>query len=119
MEVALGRKKKGLPSVPEPEPPKPVPQWRVVAGNLASGAIAGCTVEAALYPLDTIKTRLQMMRTGGGVRALLKGGGGKALYAGIGCATFELCFLGQRAKQCHALWHTHRTGKAARSPQCW
>lgn len=64
----------------------PPPKWRVVAGNLASGAIAGCVVEAALYPLDTIKTRLQMMRQGGGVRALIKSGGGKSLYAGIGCA---------------------------------
>jgi hypothetical protein len=43
---------------------------------------------AALYPIDTIKTRMQMARTGGGVRALFKSGGGKALYAGepaIGC----------------------------------
>ena len=57
-----------------------------MVGHLASGAIAGCAVEAALYPLDTIKTRLQMMRSGGGISALLKSGGGKALYAGIGCA---------------------------------
>jgi len=40
-----------------------------------------CTA-AALYPIDTIKTRMQMARTGGGVRALFKSGGGKALYAG-------------------------------------
>jgi solute carrier family 25 (mitochondrial S-adenosylmethionine transporter), member 26 len=66
-------------------PPKEPPKWRVLAGNLASGAIAGCVVEAALYPLDTIKTRLQMMRSGGGIRALLKSGGGKSLYAGIKC----------------------------------
>lgn len=38
---------------------------------------------AALYPIDTVKTRLQMATTGGGVRALFKGGGGKALYAGM------------------------------------
>lgn len=69
-----------------PAPPKPPPAWKVVCGNLASGAIAGCVVEAALYPLDTVKTRLQMMRSGGGLSALLKQGGGKALYAGIGCA---------------------------------
>jgi hypothetical protein len=61
-------------------------------GNLASGAIAGCAVEAVLYPLDTIKTRLQMMRTGGGLSAMLKSGGGKALYAGIGCVP-EPCLL--------------------------
>ena len=70
---------------PPPPPPPPPPQWRVVAGNLAAGAIAGCVVEATLYPLDTIKTRLQAMRSGGGIRALIKAGGGKAPYAGLGC----------------------------------
>ena len=38
---------------------------------------------AALYPIDTIKTRLQATISGGGVRALLQSGGGKALYAGL------------------------------------
>lgn len=38
---------------------------------------------AALYPIDTIKTRLQLARSGGGIRALIQAGGGKALYAGI------------------------------------
>lgn len=42
-----------------------------------------CALAAALYPIDTIKTRLQLVRTGGGIRALIQGGGGKALYAGI------------------------------------
>lgn len=37
---------------------------------------------AALYPIDTIKTRLQAMIGGGGIKALLQQGGGKALYAG-------------------------------------
>jgi solute carrier family 25 (mitochondrial S-adenosylmethionine transporter), member 26 len=82
MDLAKKSKKE---SVPEPEPPQAASKWRVLVGNLASGAIAGCAVEAALYPLDTIKTRLQMMRSGGGLSALLKAGGGKALYAGIGC----------------------------------
>lgn len=38
---------------------------------------------AALYPIDTIKTRLQAMRSGGGIRALLAAGGGRSLYAGV------------------------------------
>lgn len=59
------------------------PAWRVAAGNLAAGATAGCSVEAALYPIDTIKTRLQAMRSGGGFSALLKAGGGRSLYAGV------------------------------------
>lgn len=50
---------------------------------MAAGATAGCSVEAALYPIDTIKTRLQAMNAGGGMRALFERGGGKALYAGI------------------------------------
>jgi len=58
-------------------------KWRVTAGNLAAGAIAGASVEAILYPIDTIKTRLQAMKSGGGIRALLQSGGGRALYAGI------------------------------------
>lgn len=60
-----------------------VPAWRIAAGNLAAGATAGCSVEAALYPIDTIKTRLQAMHSGGGFSALLKAGGGRGLYAGI------------------------------------
>ncbi|GIL81674.1 hypothetical protein Vretimale_1310 [Volvox reticuliferus] len=59
------------------------PVWRVAAGNLAAGATAGCAVELALYPIDTIKTRLQAMIGGGGLKALLQSGGGKGLYAGV------------------------------------
>ncbi|KAL6757765.1 mitochondrial carrier domain-containing protein [Haematococcus lacustris] len=59
------------------------PAWRVAVGNLAAGAVSGCAVEAALYPLDTIKTRLQAMIGGGGLKALLDAGGGRALYAGV------------------------------------
>ena len=59
------------------------PRWRVTAANLAAGATAGCTVEAVLYPIDTIKTRLQAMRSGGGFRALVQAGGGRALYSGL------------------------------------
>lgn len=59
------------------------PMWRIAAGNLAAGATAGCAVEAALYPIDTIKTRLQAMRSGGGFGALIKNGGGRSLYAGV------------------------------------
>lgn len=66
-----------------PAAPFDAPQWRIAAGNLAAGATAGCSVEAALYPIDTIKTRLQAMRSGGGFGALIKAGGGRALYAGI------------------------------------
>jgi hypothetical protein len=65
------------------EAPSTAPRWRIAAANLAAGATAGCAVEAALYPIDTIKTRLQAMRSGGGIRALIQAGGGRALYAGV------------------------------------
>lgn len=88
----LGKKK-------APPPPPPIPKWREVAGNLAAGATAGMAVEAALYPIDTIKTRLQLAAKGGGLRALLAGGGGKALYAGVwgnlaGVAPASAIFMG-------------------------
>ena len=46
------------------------------AANMASGAVAGAAVETALYPIDTIKTRLQAVRGGG---AIVWGG----LYSGL------------------------------------
>lgn len=57
--------------------------WRTALGNFAAGATAGCAVELALYPIDTIKTRLQAMIGGGGFKALMQSGGGKGLYAGV------------------------------------
>jgi len=45
---------------------------------LCSGAIAGIGVDLSLYPLDTLKTRLQSKR------GLLKSGGFSRLWSGIG-----------------------------------
>lgn len=73
-------KKGGAATTTAPPPP---PAWRVTLGNLLAGGAAGCAVEAALYPIDTIKTRLQAAVGGGGLSALLKTGGGRALYAGV------------------------------------
>lgn len=76
-----------------------IPAWRTVLGNVAAGATAGCAVEAALYPIDTIKTRLQLMLKGGGWKALVKQGGAKNLYAGVwgnlaGVAPASAVFMG-------------------------
>ena len=38
---------------------------------------------AALYPLDTIKTRMQAVTSGAPIGELLKGGGLRALYSGL------------------------------------
>lgn len=59
------------------------PVWRKSAGSLMAGGTAGACVEAVLYPLDTIKTRLQAARSRGGWKALVTSGGGKGLYAGL------------------------------------
>ncbi|PPR94783.1 hypothetical protein GOBAR_AA25875 [Gossypium barbadense] len=45
--------------------------------SIIAGAMAGVVVEAALYPIDTVKTRLQAARGGG--KVVLKG-----LYSGLG-----------------------------------
>lgn len=45
--------------------------------SLVSGGIAGTTVDVALYPLDTIKTRLQSSQ------GFLKAGGFKGVYRGL------------------------------------
>ncbi|KAK9816923.1 hypothetical protein WJX72_007117 [[Myrmecia] bisecta] len=91
-----------------------VPSWRVTLGHLAAGATAGAAVEAALYPLDTIKTRLQLMTSGGGLRALLSAGGGKALYAGVwgnlaGAAPASALFM--------AVYEPTKRGILARVPE--
>lgn len=46
--------------------------------SLASGAVAGPCVDIALYPIDTIKTRIQAPS------GFLKAGGFKGVYAGLG-----------------------------------
>jgi len=64
---------------------------RELAGHCASGALAGCAVEAAFYPLDTIKTRLQARRHGERValfRGLYRGVGGNLLGVAPASAVF-------------------------------
>eukprot|EP00891_Asterochloris_glomerata_P005642 jgi/Astpho2/5642/Aster-02891 len=53
----------------------------------------------ALYPLDTIKTRLQLMIKGQGLKSLWQSGGGRNLYAGMwgnlaGVAPASAIFMG-------------------------
>lgn len=49
---------------------------RIVFEGAVAGGTAGVTVETALYPIDTIKTRLQVARAGGAINF-------SGLYAGI------------------------------------
>ena len=59
-------------------------------GHVTAGAFAGAAVELALYPLNTIKTRLQDARGGSSVnlKHLYKGFGGNILGAVPACAVF-------------------------------
>ncbi|XP_030461522.1 S-adenosylmethionine carrier 1, chloroplastic/mitochondrial-like isoform X1 [Syzygium oleosum] len=55
---------------------RPFDFWRIVCEGVVAGGTAGVVVEAALYPIDTIKTRLQAAHGGG--KIVLKG-----LYSGL------------------------------------
>ncbi|XP_050206839.1 S-adenosylmethionine carrier 1, chloroplastic/mitochondrial [Mercurialis annua] len=56
---------------------KPFDFLRILFEGVIAGGTAGVVVETALYPIDTIKTRLQAVRGGG--KIVLKG-----LYSGLG-----------------------------------
>lgn len=70
--------------------PKPS-QWEVVSVQAAGGIVAGAVASVATTPMDTVKTRLQVIETTGvrptvssTVRGLLKDHGLKGLYRGLG-----------------------------------
>ncbi|KAH0679780.1 S-adenosylmethionine carrier 1, chloroplastic/mitochondrial [Solanum stenotomum] len=80
---ASGRKMDNLQMVPKKffasinnEEEKPFDFLRILFEGVIAGGTAGVVVETALYPIDTIKTRLQVAR-GGGQIAL------KGLYSGL------------------------------------
>lgn len=58
------------------ETQKPLNFLRILVEGAIAGATAGVVVETALYPIDTIKTRLQAARSGG--KIVFKG-----LYSGL------------------------------------
>ena len=82
---------------------------RELAGHMASGVVAGTAVEAALYPIDTIKTRLQAARGGAAVswRHLYKGLSGNLVGVVPACALFFAVY--EPAKR--ALLPTPRRGR--------
>lgn len=71
----LSERKKFFASVSTSEE-KPVEFLRSLYEGVIAGGVAGVVVETALYPIDTIKTRLQAVRGGGEI--VLKG-----LYSGL------------------------------------
>ncbi len=71
----------------------PPPQSLVV--SLLCGGIAGFAVDVSLYPLDTIKTRLQSPNgffAAGGFRGIYKGLGATAVGSAPGAALFFGCY---------------------------
>ncbi|XP_060173169.1 S-adenosylmethionine carrier 1, chloroplastic/mitochondrial-like [Lycium barbarum] len=68
------KSKKAIASISKQQ--NPFDLLRILYEGAVAGAAAGVVVEAALYPIDTIKTRLQAVRGGGQI--ILKG-----LYSGL------------------------------------
>lgn len=67
---------------------RPAPSFLV---SLVAGGLAGTSVDVALYPLDTIKTRLQSsqgFRAAGGFRGIYKGLSAAAVGSAPGAAAF-------------------------------
>lgn len=67
---------------------------------LISGASAGLAVDLSLYPLDTLKTRLQSQngfRASGGFRHLYRGMGSVALGSAPGSALFFVTYSSMRS----------------------
>ncbi|MBA0864036.1 hypothetical protein Goshw_028969 [Gossypium schwendimanii] len=60
------------------EEEKPFDFLRILFEGIIAGGTAGVVVETALYPIDTIKTRLQAGAARGGGKIVLKG-----LYSGL------------------------------------
>lgn len=73
---------------------------------LLSGAVAGLTVDLSLYPLDTIKTRLQSkegFKAAGGFRHIYKGMSSMALGSAPGSGLFFITYNASKQfinKQC-------------------
>lgn len=56
-----------------PSKPVPLSEWRI----LTAGAVAGLVVDTSLFPIDTIKSRLQSKA------GFIKSGGFSHLYRGL------------------------------------
>ncbi|PHH85222.1 hypothetical protein CDD83_743 [Cordyceps sp. RAO-2017] len=88
-------------SLPAAAPPAPQPSFR---SALAAGALAGTAVDLSLFPLDTIKTRLQS------ASGFFAAGGFTGVYRGVGSA------LVGSAPGAAAFFSTYETVKARLGP---
>eukprot|EP00741_Cyanophora_paradoxa_P006379 tig00001000_g6183.t1 len=73
--------------------------WREVAVSAISGAAAGFTVDLVMYPIDTVKTRLQARDVRGlvNLRGLYRGVGPALLAAAPAGASFFTAYDGTKA----------------------
>ncbi|XAR71310.1 hypothetical protein NMG60_11028515 [Bertholletia excelsa] len=75
-------------------------EWKIVGVQAAGGIIAGATASCITTPMDTIKTRLQVMEHGKrhSIRQVVKGliadDGWKGLYRGLGPRFFSMSAWG-------------------------
>ena len=70
-------------------------------GPIVSGALAGCAVDVTLYPIDTIKTRMQSaqgFRASGGFHGVYKGVGVAFIGSMPGAAMFFLTYENLRSR---------------------
>src|SRR3954452_5946953 len=78
-------------------PDPPPPPFRTA---LLAGALAGTTVDLSLFPLDTLKTRLQSSSgffASGGFRGIYRGVGSAVVGSAPGAALFFVTY--EHAKQ--------------------
>lgn len=81
----------------QPLPPPPPP----FAAALLAGGIAGTTVDLSLYPLDTLKTRLQSSAgfvASGGFRGIYRGVGSALVGSAPGAAAFFCTYEGVKSR---------------------
>ncbi|CAF0950195.1 unnamed protein product [Adineta steineri] len=85
----------------------------IIKRSLVAGSIAGCSVDLSLYPIDTIKTRLQQKKSltrGFLFSSLYSGVGSVLIGSGPSSALFFTAYnLSKQTIQFSSQWQTHMT----------
>ena len=94
---------------PPPPPPSPPPFQTA----LLAGALAGTTVDLSLFPLDTLKTRLQSSQgffASGGFRGIYRGVGSAVVGSAPGAAFFFVTYETVKSKSSSFLSTSYHDG---------
>ena len=89
----------------QPPPPSPPPFQTA----LLAGALAGTTVDLSLFPLDTLKTRLQSSQgffASGGFRGIYRGVGSAVVGSAPGAAFFFVTYETVKSKSSSSIFST-------------